>query len=304
MSYLLSGGDPMSTDAKRLERTGRIIAMSTWAIAAVVMVYGVLTVTPWLVAEGIPEWSAWMLPPAVDAALVLALVGDRTLAQHGRTTGWGTTLRAVTGLVTLGLNIAPSALERNIVGVALHAVGPVLLWVATEAAGAYQREFTSLARELANQAGAPGEDLAAPGGHQVVADLVEPMRQAGADLVTTPDAAPGEVDHQPGDQGEPAHQVKPTSQTDQAGADLVAVPRQAGATRPHQVHQAPAGDLVDRARQVLATARDEGRQVGRTRLARELGITESQARQVLTEARRPHLAAVHIEPAEEVAAHV
>lgn len=299
----------MNADAKRLERTGRIIALSTWAIAAVVMVYGVLTVTPWLVAEGIPSWSAWMLPPAVDAALVLALVGDRTLAQYGRTTGWGTTLRAVTGLVTLGLNVAPSALHKDAVGVALHAVGPVLLWVATEAAGAYQREFTSLARELADQAGAPGADLvagpggdlAAPGVHQVMADLVEPVHQPDADLVTTPDAAPGETGHQPGDQGEPAHQVEPTSLADQATANLVTGPRQAGATSPRQVHQVPGDDLADRARQVLATAREEGRQVGRTRLARELGITENQARQVLAEARRPHLATVHIESAEEVA---
>ncbi|NGY63407.1 DUF2637 domain-containing protein [Lentzea sp. NEAU-D13] len=178
----------MNADAKRLERTGRIVASSTWVIAGVVMVYGVLTVTPWLVQEGIPEWSAWMLPPAVDAALVLALVGDRTLAQYGRTTGWGTTLRAVTGLVTLGLNVAPSALEKNVVGVALHAVGPVLLWVATEAAGAYQRAFTDLARELADHAGAPGaslvtgpgEDLAAAGEHQVQADLVAVPHQPGA----------------------------------------------------------------------------------------------------------------------------
>ncbi|MFD5828120.1 hypothetical protein [Lentzea sp. NPDC060358] len=299
----------MSADAQRLERTGRIIAMSTWAIAAVVMIYGAMTVTPWLVAEGIPEWCAWMLPPAVDAALVLALVGDRTLAQYGRTTGWGTTLRAVTGLVTLGLNVAPSALHKDAVGVALHAVGPVLLWVATEAAGSYQREFTSLARELADQAGAPGadlvagpgEDLAAPGGHQVVTNLVELMHQPGADLVTAPDAVPGEAGHQPGDQDEPAHQIEPTSPAHQADADLVTVPRQAGATSPRQVHQAPGDDLVDRARQVLATARAEGRQVGRTRLARELGITENQARQVLTEARRPRLATVQTEPAEEVA---
>ncbi|MCE6999871.1 hypothetical protein LZG04_34415 [Saccharothrix sp. S26] len=77
----------MNTDAPRLERTGKAIAGATWVIAGVVMVYGVFTVTPSLISQGIPAFSAWMLPPAVDAALVLALVGDRVLAQHGRSTG-------------------------------------------------------------------------------------------------------------------------------------------------------------------------------------------------------------------------
>lgn len=40
-------------------------------------------------------------------------------------------------------------------------------------------------------------------------------------------------------------------------------------------------DLMERARQVLTRARQDGRRVGRIRLARELGVTETQARQIL-----------------------
>ncbi|ROP37420.1 hypothetical protein [Saccharothrix texasensis] len=305
----------MNTDAQRLERTGRVIAGATWVIAGVVMIYGLLTVTPWLVQQGIPPWSAWMLPPAVDAALVLALVGDRVLAQHGRSTGWGVALRAVTGLVTLGLNVAPSALKGDGVGIALHAVGPVLLWVATEAAGAYQRAFAGLAADLARQAGAPGEapaDLATPAPAHLAGDLVHqignhPAHQAGEDLADMAHQAPGEDAHQPGDQPGPAHLAEPgddAHQVDQepahqahqvsaepvrqVGEHPVSVPRQAP-RRPAEVDPA---DLVERARAVLATARQEGRQVGRTRLAKELGITEHQARRVLADATRPRLAAV------------
>ncbi len=301
----------MNTDVKRLERTGRVIAGATWVIAGVVMIYGVLTVTPWLVQQGIPPWSAWMLPPAVDAALVLALVGDRVLAQHGRSTGWGIALRAVTGLVTLGLNIAPSALKGDGVGIALHAVGPVLLWVATEAAGAYQRAFAGLAADLVRQAGdeagAPGEaaaDLATPapvhlvtvpGGHPV-RQVEHLAHQPGENLVGTPHQAPGETAHQAGDQPEPVHQVEPGDDAQQVhqvpvhqvGEPSVSVPRQA----PRRPAETDPADLVERARAVLATARQEGRQVGRTRLAKELGVTEHQARRVLADANRPRLAAV------------
>lgn len=48
--------------------------------------------------------------------------------------------------------------------------------------------------------------------------------------------------------------------------------------------------LVEQARDVLAKAQEDGRVIGRTRLARELGVTVHQARQLLTEARRPRLA--------------
>jgi hypothetical protein len=50
----------------------------------------------------------------------------------------------------------------------------------------------------------------------------------------------------------------------------------------HQAdHQAPGGDLVTRAAYLVAAGDAEGRKVGRGTLARQLGITENQARQVL-----------------------
>jgi hypothetical protein len=58
---------------------------------------------------------------------------------------------------------------------------------------------------------------------------------------------------------------------------------------------APGESLVDQARYLVAAGEAEGRKVGRGRLARELGVTENQARQVLRQLdaeRRPSLRAV------------
>jgi hypothetical protein len=131
----------------------------------------------------------------------------------------------------------------------------------------------------------PANLAAGPGGH----------------LVTEPHQVAAEQPHQPGDQPEPAHQVQAASAVHQPDENLATEAHQPGDAKRRQVHQVTDEDLVTRARQVLAIARAEGRQVGRARLARELGITEHQARQILAEAARPHLAAVHPEPAEEVA---
>lgn len=57
----------------------------------------------------------------------------------------------------------------------------------------------------------------------------------------------------------------------------------------------PGGDLVDRARYLVAAGEAEGVRVGRGRLARELGVTENQARTLLRQLdgeRRPSLRAV------------
>ncbi|MBN6037495.1 DUF2637 domain-containing protein [Amycolatopsis sp. 195334CR] len=53
-----------------------------------------------------------------------------------------------------------------------------------------------------------------------------------------------------------------------------------------------AGDLVERARELVRQAEAAGEQVGRGRLAKELGISDHQARQVLAEARKTPLALV------------
>lgn len=98
------------------------------------------------------------------------------------------------------------------------------------------------------------------------------------DQPTTPATAPAEV---------PAVTAElPTVDVPDTSADL-------DSPGDHQPVASPVPDpLVEQARDVLAQARRDGRVVGRTRLARELNVTEHQARHLLAEARRPRLTPV------------
>lgn len=124
----------------------RALSVGTWAIVAGAMLYSVLTVTPLAAAHTPREW-AWtapILPLVVDAAVVIVVRLDATLArlgEHGG--GWPIALRWMTGTMTLALNVAESALRKDLVGAAVHAVAPLLLIVTAETGLAYRRAITA-----------------------------------------------------------------------------------------------------------------------------------------------------------------
>ncbi|WP_344278002.1 hypothetical protein, partial [Actinomadura napierensis] len=65
---------------------------------------------------------------------------------------WPAVLRTMTGAMTLSLNIADSALKKDMVGVAVHAVAPLLLIVTAETGLAYRRAISdALIAEQARQ---------------------------------------------------------------------------------------------------------------------------------------------------------
>ncbi|WP_062210716.1 hypothetical protein [Streptomyces sp. NBRC 109706] len=133
-------------DEKTLKQADRVLSTGTWMIVFGAVVYSVLTVTP-LVRGVTPdgwEWTAPILPIVVDAAVVIVVRLDAALARvGGRAGGWPVLLRWMTGLMTLGLNTAGSALKGDPVGVAVHAVAPLLLIVSSEASLAYRRALTA-----------------------------------------------------------------------------------------------------------------------------------------------------------------
>ena len=130
----------MSPDQVR--RAERALNVGTWAITAGAALYSVLTVTP-LMAGHSPvgwHWTAPILPLVVDAAVVIVVRMDSTLARLDANGGrWPAALRWMTGIMTVLLNTALSALNRDPVGVAVHAVAPLLLIVTSEASLAYRR---------------------------------------------------------------------------------------------------------------------------------------------------------------------
>ncbi|MEV7071657.1 DUF2637 domain-containing protein [Streptomyces sp. NPDC093990] len=120
----------------------RALSGGTWLIVCGAMLYSILTVTPLMAAHTDDDWdwTAPILPLVVDAAVVIVVKLDDVLARLGGHGGrWPIILRWMTGLMTLALNTADSALKNDLVGVAVHAVAPLLLIVTAETSLAYRR---------------------------------------------------------------------------------------------------------------------------------------------------------------------
>ncbi|MFJ1564616.1 DUF2637 domain-containing protein [Streptomyces erythrochromogenes] len=130
----------------QIRSSERALSVGTWLIVGGAMLYSVLTVTPLMAAHTPAEWrwTAPILPLVVDAAVVIVVRLDSVLARLGGHGGaWPVALRWMTGTMTLALNVGVSALAGDLVGVAVHAVAPLLLIVTAEAGLAYRRALTT-----------------------------------------------------------------------------------------------------------------------------------------------------------------
>ncbi|MEU0667810.1 DUF2637 domain-containing protein [Streptomyces lavendulocolor] len=133
-------------NAVQIRSAERALSAGTWLIVCGAVLYSILTVTP-LMAKHTPDawdWTAPILPLVVDAAVVIVVRLDAVLARLGGQGGrWPVVLRWMTGGMTLALNIADSALKGDLVGVAVHAVAPLLLIVTAETSLAYRRAISA-----------------------------------------------------------------------------------------------------------------------------------------------------------------
>ncbi|MFF7752289.1 DUF2637 domain-containing protein [Streptomyces sp. NPDC007971] len=153
----------------------RALSVGTWLIVCGAMLYSILTVTPLMAAHTPGEW-AWtapILPLVVDAAVVVCVRLDSILARLGGHGGrWPITLRWMTGAMTLALNTADSGLKKDLVGVAVHAVAPLLLIVTAETGLAYRRALAAAVSVLEEQQRAERERA-----EQAACDREEAARQ-------------------------------------------------------------------------------------------------------------------------------
>ncbi|GAA3800987.1 hypothetical protein GCM10022403_039070 [Streptomyces coacervatus] len=127
------------------------MSVGTWLIVSGAMLYSVLTVTPLMASHTADrwDWTAPILPLVVDAAVVIVVKLDDVLARLGGHGGkWPVALRWMTGLMTLALNTADSALKNDLVGMAVHAVAPLLLIVTAETGLAYRRAIATAVSKL------------------------------------------------------------------------------------------------------------------------------------------------------------
>ncbi|MEU9856376.1 DUF2637 domain-containing protein [Streptomyces sp. NPDC047974] len=138
-------------NAVQIRSAEQALNVGTWLIVCGAMLYSVLTVTP-LMRAHTPDpwdWTAPILPIVVDAAVVIVVRLDSVLARLGGEGGrWPVVLRWMTGIMTLALNTADSALMKDLVGVAVHAVAPLLLIVTSETGLAYRRAITAAVNGL------------------------------------------------------------------------------------------------------------------------------------------------------------
>ncbi|MFJ5706984.1 DUF2637 domain-containing protein [Streptomyces sp. NPDC093105] len=138
-------------NAVQIRSAEQALSVGTWLIVCGAMLYSVLTVTP-LMRAHTPDawdWTAPILPIVVDAAVVIVVRLDSVLARLGGEGGrWPVVLRWMTGIMTLALNTADSALRKDLVGVAVHAVAPLLLIVTSETGLSYRRAITAAVNGL------------------------------------------------------------------------------------------------------------------------------------------------------------
>ncbi|MFJ3934667.1 DUF2637 domain-containing protein [Streptomyces sp. NPDC090029] len=138
-------------NAAHVRSADRALSVGTWLIVGGAMLFSVLTVTPLMAAHTADawDWTAPILPLVVDAAVVIVVKLDDVLARLGGEGGrWPVVLRWMTGLMTLALNTADSALKKDLVGVAVHAVAPLLLIVTAETGLAYRRAIAAAVARL------------------------------------------------------------------------------------------------------------------------------------------------------------
>ncbi|MGW1163610.1 DUF2637 domain-containing protein [Streptomyces sp. NPDC002519] len=132
----------------------------SWVIVFGAVLYSVLTVTP-LVLRFTPkgwELTAPILPLVVDAAVVIVVRVDAIVARlDGEAGFWPALLRWLTGFMTLGLNVADSALKGDLVGVGVHSVAPTLLIVVAEAGLKWRRAITTAVERIEREHAAERE---------------------------------------------------------------------------------------------------------------------------------------------------
>lgn len=128
----------MTPSGPQFARKALLINYLVWAVAVIVMVVSATT-TANLMAQHRSSYAQGLaLGLAVDASIAVSLIGDQLLQASGQRSRWGTALRWITAATSLLLNCAQSFQDRDVLGVALHAIPVVLLISLTEAAQDYQ----------------------------------------------------------------------------------------------------------------------------------------------------------------------
>lgn len=136
---------------KSIQRTRQVLIAGRWFLILGLVFYSLMTTTPFVSKHSEWDWSGWALGLIVDAAFIMSLSAESTLATLGvRKLGkWPAAFRWFTGLSSVFLNIWVSVAASNWVGVAVHLIAPALVMLLAEVGPVY---MAALAEAEAQQA--------------------------------------------------------------------------------------------------------------------------------------------------------
>ncbi|MGF0168867.1 hypothetical protein ACQRET_33365 [Streptomyces koyangensis] len=174
--------DERESAVRTARRAALVMDAVLLVVAVLTMGFSLQNIHDFAASHGVQDPIAWFLAPAVDLALVAALIGDAVLSRHQLDAGpWATRLRWYAGAATLTLNAWEAVASLDAAAIVLHVVPPVLLFVLAEAASPYRVRFADTVR------------LAAAATVEAEADTAPVSTPAPAEVDTTPDAKVPEV---------------------------------------------------------------------------------------------------------------
>lgn len=141
--------------ADRVRTTGEWLGRALWVVAALALAFTCANVTQFATGHGTSVWIAWLLDPMASLALLVVLIGEAVLSEHGYAAGgWSTVLKWAAGASTWVMNVWQSAQAKDTAGMVLHSVPPALVILLAEVTPLYRARFADLAARLEAEADA------------------------------------------------------------------------------------------------------------------------------------------------------
>ncbi|MGW2467919.1 hypothetical protein [Streptomyces bauhiniae] len=181
-----------------IKRTRYVLTGGRWFLIVGLVFYSAMTTTPFVQSHSAWAHTGWVLGLVVDAAFIMALSAESTLAKHGVTDlgKWPTAFRWVTGLASVFLNVWMSVALRDWVGVAVHLIAPALVMLLAEVGPVYMAALAD-AEAKARTMPEPNADEDEDNDVPIVAPMRTPWNAAVAETLPQgepePEAAPDEA---------------------------------------------------------------------------------------------------------------
>ncbi|AFU62240.1 hypothetical protein TG1_45 [Streptomyces phage TG1] len=171
-------------DTKAIVRTRRVLVGGRWFLILGLVFYSLMSTTPFVQAHSAWAGSGWVLGLIVDAAFIMSLSAEATLAKYGvRNLGkWPAAFRWVTGLSSVFLNVWLNVAAHDWVGVAVHLIAPALVMLLAEVGPVYMAALADVEAKALKAAETPQpveDDPTEPepenGPETVAQDVPEPV---------------------------------------------------------------------------------------------------------------------------------